>query len=80
MMPCRVSGMPTEGAHTSSIMRSGARVVALDDGTGHWLTFALTPVEYERAVAELMQAAGHEVVDWRVQHLDPLRRWTAYVT
>lgn len=60
--------------HTSHEER--VTVVALEDGTDHWLTFALTPAEYERAVADLVQAAGHEVVDWRVQHLDPVEGWT----
>jgi restriction system protein len=47
-------------------------VVALEDGIDRWPTFALTPAEYERAVADLVQTAGHEVTDWQVQHLDPV--------
>lgn len=46
--------------------------MALEDGTDRWPTFDLTPVEYERAVAALVQAAGHEITDWQVRHLDPV--------
>lgn len=46
--------------------------MALEDGVDRWPTFDLTPEEYERAVASLVQAAGHEVADLRVQHLDPV--------
>ncbi|MGH3550543.1 MAG: hypothetical protein ACRDQU_20975 [Pseudonocardiaceae bacterium] len=38
-------------------------LVALEDGTDRWPTFELTPVEYERAVVALVQAAGHEISD-----------------
>lgn len=31
------------------------------------------PIEYERAVAALVQAAGHEIMDWQVTHLDPVQ-------
>jgi restriction endonuclease Mrr len=48
-------------------------VVALEDGTDRWPTFTLTPIEYERAVAALVQAAGHEITDWQVSHLDPVQ-------
>jgi len=47
-------------------------VVALEDSTDRWPAFDLTPVEYERAVAALVQASGHEVTDWQVRHLDPI--------
>ncbi len=47
-------------------------MAALEDGTDRWPTFALTPAEYERVVAALVQSAGHEVTDWQVQHLDPV--------
>ena len=47
-------------------------MVALEDGVDRWPTFDLTPGEYERAVADLVQATGHEVTDFRVQHLDPV--------
>lgn len=45
---------------------------ALEDGTDRWPTFALTPAEYERAVADLVRTAGHEITAWQVQHLDPV--------
>ncbi|MFC0041572.1 restriction endonuclease [Actinomadura rayongensis] len=32
----------------------------------------LSPADYERAVADLVRASGHEVLDWRVAHLDPV--------
>ncbi|TDD64267.1 restriction endonuclease [Actinomadura rubrisoli] len=32
----------------------------------------LSPAEYEKAVADLVEAGGHEVLDWRVTHLDPV--------
>ncbi|WUI01356.1 restriction endonuclease [Spirillospora sp. NBC_00431] len=35
--------------------------------------FELSAAEYERAVADLVRASGHEVLDWRVAHLDPVR-------
>lgn len=47
-------------------------LVALEDGTDRWPEFDLSPVEYERAVAALVLAAGHEVTDWQVRHLDPV--------
>ncbi|WP_051030175.1 restriction endonuclease [Nocardia takedensis] len=40
------------------------------DGIDRWPTFELSPAEYERAVAEIVKAAGHDVIDWRVEHLD----------
>lgn len=43
-----------------------------EDGVDRWPTFTLSPVEYERAVADLVQDAGHEVADWQVAHLDPV--------
>lgn len=46
--------------------------MALEDGSDKWPTFDLTPEEYERTVASLVQAAGHEVADLRVEHLDPV--------
>lgn len=46
--------------------------MALEDGVDRWPTFELTPGDYERAVANLVQATGHEVTDFRVQHLDPV--------
>jgi restriction system protein len=45
-------------------------LVRLEDGVDRWPTFELSPTDYERAVAELVRAAGHEVSDWRVEHLD----------
>lgn len=55
-------------------------MAALEDGTDRWPTFALTPAEYERAVAGLVQSAGHEVTDWRVQHLEPVEGGTAHTS
>jgi hypothetical protein len=46
--------------------------VTLEDGLDRWPMFALTPAEYERAVADLVRTAGHEVTDWQVQHLEPV--------
>jgi restriction system protein len=46
--------------------------VTLEDGIDRWPTFALTPAEYEEAVADLVRTSGHEVTDWQVQHLDPV--------
>lgn len=46
--------------------------MTLEDGVDRWPTFELSPAEYERAVVDLVQAAGHEVADWQVQHLDPV--------
>lgn len=46
--------------------------VTLEDGIDRWPTFELTPTEFERTVADLVEAAGHEVTDWQVQHLDPV--------
>lgn len=43
-----------------------------EDGEDQWPTFTLSPTEYERAVADLARASGHEVVDWQVKHLDPV--------
>lgn len=42
------------------------------DGADRWPTFTLSPAEYERAVADLVQDSGHEVVDWQVKLLDPV--------
>lgn len=42
----------------------------LEDGVDRWPTFELSPTDYERAVADLVRAADHEVSDWRVEHLD----------
>jgi restriction system protein len=47
-------------------------VLVVEDGFGRWLTFALSPAEYERAVADIVTTTGHEVTDWRVEHLDPV--------
>ncbi|MFL6143547.1 MAG: restriction endonuclease [Labedaea sp.] len=47
-------------------------MATLEDGQDRWPTFSLTPVEYERAVRDLVGAADREVVDWTVQHLDPV--------
>lgn len=46
--------------------------VTVEDGIDRWPTFELTPTEFERTVADLVQAAGHEVTDWQVKHLDPV--------
>jgi restriction system protein len=46
--------------------------VTLEDGIDRWPTFALTPAEYEEAVADLVRTSGHEVTDWQVEHLDPV--------
>lgn len=51
--------------------------MVVKDGFDRWSTFALSPVEYERAVADIVKVAGHAVIDWRVEHLDRLRVWTA---
>lgn len=32
----------------------------------------LSPTEYERAVADIVKVAGHDVIDWQVEHLDPV--------
>ncbi|MDL2082093.1 restriction endonuclease [Streptomyces sp. GXMU-J15] len=47
-------------------------MAALENGSDRWPTFELSPAEYEQAVAGLVQAAGHEVDNWQVQHLDPV--------
>ncbi|MFF0065884.1 restriction endonuclease [Streptomyces sp. NPDC005279] len=47
-------------------------MTALEHGVDRWPTFELSPVEYEQAVAGLVQSAGHEIADWQVQHLDPV--------
>ncbi|MEZ0072487.1 restriction endonuclease [Planotetraspora sp. GP83] len=41
-------------------------------GVDRWPAFDLSPAEYERAVAELVEVAGHEVTAWDVRHLDPV--------
>ena len=43
-----------------------------EDGFDRWPTFSLSPAQYERAVADIVKVAGHEVVDWQVEHLDPV--------
>ncbi|MEV7011143.1 restriction endonuclease [Streptosporangium sp. NPDC051022] len=43
-----------------------------DDGVDVWQAFEPSPAEYERAVADLMRDGGHEILDWRVEHLDPV--------
>lgn len=45
-------------------------MLALEDGTDRWPTFA--SAKYECAIADLVQAAGHEITNWQIQHLDPL--------
>lgn len=44
----------------------------LEDSVDRWPTFELSPTDYERTVADPVRAAGHEVSDWRVEHLDPV--------
>ena len=46
--------------------------MTLEDGIDRWPIFALTPTEFERTVADLVRAAGHEVTNWQVEHLDPV--------
>lgn len=46
--------------------------MTLEDGVDRWPTFELSPTDYERAVADLVRAADHEVTDWQVRHLDPV--------
>jgi hypothetical protein len=46
--------------------------MVLEDGFDRWPTFALSPTEYERAVADIVKVAGHDVIDWQVEHLDPV--------
>jgi restriction system protein len=40
-----------------------------DDGNDFWPTFTLTPMQFERCVAEIVQSMAHEVTDWQVNHL-----------
>lgn len=47
-------------------------MVAYHSGEDHWPAFTLGPTEYERAVADIVKTAGHEIADWRVEHLDPV--------
>jgi hypothetical protein len=42
--------------------------VTLEDGIDRWPTFTPTPTEFERTVADLVQAPGHEVTDWQVKY------------
>lgn len=51
--------------------------MAVEDGSDRWPTFALSPTEYERAVAGLVRAAGYDVVDWQVRHLSRSRECMA---
>ncbi len=44
----------------------------VEDGFDRWPTFALSPAEYERAVVDIVTTTGHEITDWRVEHLDPV--------
>lgn len=46
--------------------------MTLEDGIDRWPIFALTPAEFERTVADLVQAAGREVTNWQVEHLGPV--------
>lgn len=41
-----------------------------EDVADRWPTFTLSPGEYERAVADLVQDSGHEITDWQVTLLD----------
>jgi len=59
-------------SNTGSPFESGC-LVRLEDGVDRWPTFELSPTDYERAVADLVRAADHEVADWRVEHLDPVK-------
>lgn len=47
-------------------------MVVVEDGFDRWPTFALSPTEYERAVADIVKVAGHDVIDRQVEHLDPV--------
>ncbi|MFI5907504.1 restriction endonuclease [Dactylosporangium sp. NPDC051541] len=40
------------------------------DAADHWPAAALTPAEYERAVARIAETIGPEVSGWQVRHLD----------
>lgn len=44
--------------------------MVLEDGFDRWPAFTMSPVDYERAVAKLVEDADQEVVDWQVEHLD----------
>jgi hypothetical protein len=46
--------------------------MTLEGGSDRWPTFELTPTDYERAVTGLVREADHEVLDWHVQHPDPI--------
>ncbi|MGZ3143413.1 restriction endonuclease [Lentzea chajnantorensis] len=46
--------------------------MAVEDGFDRLPTFTLSPAQYERAVADIVKDAGHEVIDWKVKLLDPV--------
>ena len=43
-----------------------------EDDADHWPAFALTPVQYEQAVADIARTMSPDIADWRVHHLDPV--------
>jgi hypothetical protein len=36
-----------------------------EDGNNYWPRLALSPGEYERAVADIVRSSGHRVADWQ---------------
>lgn len=56
----------------------------VEDGFDRRPTFVLSPIGYERAVADIVKVAGHDVIDWQVEHLDPIEgmdgTYVIYVT
>lgn len=53
-------------------MTSGTATSTPEDNEDHWPTFTLGPADYEKAVADIANTMGHDVTDWRVEHLDPV--------
>ncbi|NLT54816.1 MAG: restriction endonuclease [Actinomycetales bacterium] len=53
-------------------MTSDAAISMPEDNEDHWPTFTLGPTDYEKAVADIAKTMGHDVTDWRVEHLDPV--------
>src|ERR1041384_5522477 len=47
-------------------------LMVVEDGFDRWPMFALSPTEYECAVADVVKVAGRDVIDWQVEHLDPV--------
>jgi hypothetical protein len=45
-------------------------VTAEADPEDHWPEFSLSPAEYKKAVADIVNAMDLELTDWQVQHLE----------